>query len=51
VPAALIYTMCSDQNLHWSRLESRHREIDGFLYEDELTWDALRFLSNSHCRF
>lgn len=29
----LIYTVCSDPELHRSRLETRHRNLDGFPYE------------------
>jgi predicted kinase len=35
-PIVVIATICSDGDLHRARVESRQREIDGFIYEP--TW-------------
>ncbi len=41
VPRPIIECVCSDPALHRRRIESRRRDIPGFLYEDGAAWPAI----------
>jgi predicted kinase len=41
-PFVLLATVCSDRDLHRARVESRRRDIDGFLYEPDWSDVAAR---------